>query len=78
MIWLGVILAGLLTSVLYARYIRAIGSRQPGRAALADFGLMLMGSITSQAWLTEHGNFYVLLLFDVVAAIGTYWAVKRG
>lgn len=76
MIFLGVAIAAWLTAVLYARYIRAVSAGAAARAAYTDLGLMLMTSLTTQAWFVEHGNFLLLLTYDIVAAVGTYFAVK--
>lgn len=76
MTWLTVAIAALATGVLYAKYIKAVSRDQAGKASIADFGIMLMGSITTQAWYSHHANFYLLLLFDVVAASATYATVK--
>lgn len=78
MIWLAVVGAGLATSWLYAVYIKAVAGNKPARASVSDFGLMLMGSMTTQLWAVDHNNIWVLIVFDVVSAFGTYWAVKRG
>lgn len=78
LILLGVALAALITSVLYARYIRVVSAGRPLDAAFTDLGLMLMTSLTTQAWFVEHGNFLLLLTYDIVAAVGTYFAVKIG
>lgn len=76
MIWIGVVIAALLTSFWYVRYIRAIGNGEAGRAAIADFCLMFLGSLSIQAWAIQHYSFYVLLLFDAVAALGTYVSMQ--
>lgn len=76
MIWLMVVSAAIATGWLYAKYIKAVSRDQAGKASFADFGIMLMGSITTQAWYSQHANFYLLLLFDVVAALATYATVK--
>lgn len=78
MIYLFAILAALLTSYCYARYIRYVANGNPLRAASFDFGLMVMSSLMTQAWFVSHSDIRIFLLYDVTAAIGTFYAVKSG
>ena len=76
MIWLGIILIALLTSMAYVRYIQGVAKNKAGQAALADFSLMLLASLSTQIWALQGNDFRVFLLFDLVAALGTYIAVR--
>lgn len=78
MIYLFAIIAALLTSYCYARYIRYVAGGKAGKAAGFDFGLMVMSSLMTQAWFVAHSDLRIFLLYDVTAAIGTYYAVKSG
>lgn len=76
MIFLGVIIAALLTSALYAVYIRSVGNNKAVIAATSDLGIMLMSTMSIQAWALTNNDIRVLLVYDAMAAIGTYIAVK--
>lgn len=78
MIYLFAVLAALLTSYCYARYIRYVAIGKPLRAASFDFGLMIMSSLMTQAWFLSHSDIRIFLIYDVTAAIGTFYAVKSG
>lgn len=71
-----VAIAAVLTSICYTRYIRAINQDRAGQAALFDFGLLLMGSLSLQAWVADHHSFGLLVLYDGLSAIGTFIAVR--
>ena len=67
---------GALTSIWWTKLVQAVVAKRAGQAALLDFGLMMLGSLTTQAWFAHEGNFTILLTFDAVAAIGTYVTVR--
>ena len=77
MTWIWVVLAGLVTSFLYTKYIKAVSRNRAIAASMADFGLMFMGSLMTQVWFYQGNDFRIFLLFDLVAALGTYLAVKH-
>lgn len=76
MIYLFAIFAALVTSFCYARYIRYVATGKALRAASFDFGLMVMSSLMTQAWFVSHSDLKIFLIYDVIAALGTYYAVK--
>lgn len=78
MIYLFAVLAALLTSYCYARYIRYVAIGNAGKAAGFDLGLMIMSSLMTQAWFLSHSDIRIFLIYDVTAAIGTFYAVKSG
>lgn len=69
---------GAATAAVWVLYIRSVAAQRAKTAALADFAIMVIGTLTLQLWALEGDNLWVPLSMDVGAALGTYALVRLG
>lgn len=71
---LAVFLLTLLVDICWANYTMRTADQLPAKAALWSMMIVLVGTISTQIWLTNH---WVLLDSAAGAFVGTYIAVNR-
>jgi len=75
-IYLLAVVSAVLTSVFWRVYIRATDRSNANQAFLGDYGLLLIGTLIQQLWVTHGDDVRILLLYDTVAA-ATTWGINR-
>lgn len=71
---LGVFLAVAVADWLWSRYILHAAARRAGAASLYSGGIVLVGGVTTLAYVADPRY---LVPAAMGAVVGTYWAVKR-
>lgn len=71
-------LAGVLASGIWVLYVKAVTKNKALPAAAADLAIAVMGSGASQLWAMRQDDFWILAIWDIGGATGTYILIKYG